>query len=95
MTNLQSFDNDLWAFGNVVGLYKTQCTEFEIECAINASKILTEEHLVWHYSGGKVMVKCRKGMKNKVQETVDMMIKLKEEYTPQPESADPDEKGQK
>ena len=80
MSELQPCDKELWAFGHKVGTYVTNCTEFEIECAINGAVILTEEPLVWHLMNGQVIVKCKRGRKEVVKETVDMLIKLKNDY---------------
>ncbi len=85
MNKLQPCDKELWAFGDVVGIYAANCGAVEFERAVNAASTLTEEHLDWHYAAGRAIVKCKEGRKKRVKETVDLMVELKEKYAAQPE----------
>lgn len=80
MNELKPCDKDLWAFGDVVGIYAANCGAKLFERAIEASKIFTGERIDWHYMAGRAIVKCDQGRIDEVQPAVNLLVECMEKY---------------
>ena len=83
MSDQKPCDKELWAFGDVVGVYAANCGAALFERAVTAAAIFTEEKVDWHYVAGRAIVKCEEGKKEKVQETVDFLVNFMDDHADQ------------